>query len=253
MVLRPGGSATLTSKSVYEAPGATSVSEVVHRMEDIQAYIESHEPRGQHDGIACFNYMYLAITRRIFDTLKNRRFVDNGFVAELDVTFANRYFDALRASVVEPGAVPESWAALIKRRSDPHLTRLQFAAAGINAHVNFDLGVAVADTCAGLGSKPDAGHQHAAYQQINQIFAEEIQNLRQHFEGGLERVLDRVFFQRVFNKIDDWTMVGIRDVAWEDAEHLWTLRQSGDEGSEFIRHLDELASETGRLVLVPLV
>ena len=57
----------------------------------------------------------------------------------------------------------------------------------------------------------------------------------------------------MFNKIDDWTMVGIRDVAWKDAEHLWTLRQSGDEGPEFIRDLDELASQTGLLVLVPVI
>ena len=253
MVLRHGGSATLTSRSAYEARGATSVPEVVHRMEEIQTYIESQEPRGQHDGIACFNYMYLAITRRILDGLRNRRFADNGFVADLDVTFANRYFDALRASVVQPGAVPESWAVLIDRRSNPHITGLQFATAGINAHVNFDLGVAVAGTCASLGSKPDSGNQHAAYQQINQIFAEEIQNLRQRFESGWERLIDRLVFQRVLNKIDDWTMVGIRDVAWEDAEHLWTLRQGGDEGSEFIRHLDELASEAGRLLLVPVI
>jgi len=253
MVLRPGGSATLARSSAYEAPGATSVPEVVRRMEEIQAYIESQEPRGQHDGIACFNYMYLAITRRILDGLKKRRFADNGFVAELDVTFANRYFDALRASVARPGAVPECWAVLIERRSERHITRLQFAAAGINAHVNFDLGVAIAATCASLGSKPDSGNQHAAYQQINQIFAEEIQNLRQHFEGGWERLIDRIVLQRVLNKIDDWSMVAIRDVAWEDAEHLWTLRRSADERSEFIRHLDQLASDTGRLMLVPVI
>jgi Family of unknown function (DUF5995) len=66
-------------------------------------------------------------------------------------------------------------------------------------------------------------------------------------------VIDRITFERVFNPIDDWTMKSIRNVAWDDAEHLWTLRQHGDDGAEFIRHLDELASETGRLVLVPMI
>jgi len=72
-------------------------------------------------------------------------------------------------------------------------------------------------------------------------------------ESGWERLIDRIAFERLFNEIDDWTMRGIRDVAWADAEHLWTLRQHGDDGAEFIRHLDELASETGRLALVPVI
>jgi hypothetical protein len=253
MVLRLDDSATGAGTSPYEAPAVTSVPEAVQRMEEIQAYVEGHEPAGQHDGIACFNYIYLVITRRILDGIDHQFFADDSFVARLDVTFANRYFAALRASVLQPAAVPECWAVLIDRRSDPHITRLQMAAAGINAHVNFDLGVAVADTCAGLGLKPDSGSQHASYQQINQLFAEEVQNLRQHLESGWERLIDRITFERVSNQIDAWTMKGIRDVAWEDAEHLWTLRQHGDDGAEFIRHLDELASETGRLVLVPVI
>lgn len=245
--------ALLPVKSPYVAPPVRSVRAVIDRLEEIQAYAETNEPRGQHDGIACFTFLYHRITRKVWEGIQSGRFADATFVTALDVTFANRYLSALRAHVLAPAMVPNAWSALFERRGNHHVTKLQFAAAGVNAHVNFDLPIAVVDTCTQLGARPHAGQQHASYQEVNRIFAEEMQYLRHHFESTWERLIDRAVLSRVLNKIDDWTVVADRDAAWEAAEHLWELRQRCQDEEPFVHHLDDVAGVLGTAVLVPVV
>ena len=246
-------STVVTTTSPYTGPPVDSIDEVIDRLEQIQAYAEAQEPRGQHDGVACFSYLYHRITKRVLEGIGSGRFDDCQFVNLLDVVFANRYLAALRASVLSPDDVPDAWAVLFQRRSHRHVTGLQFAAAGVNAHVNFDLAVAVADTCTQLGAAPDRGAKHQSYQEINAIFAEEMQSLREHFESTWERLIDRIVLGRVVNKMDDWIVVATRDVAWEAAEHLWSLRQEGKDEASFIARIDGLAGDAGRAVLLPVL
>jgi hypothetical protein len=245
-------STVVTTTSPYTGPPVGSIEEVIDRLEQIQSYAEAHEPRGQHDGVACFSYLYHRITKRVLEGIDSGRFDDCQFVNLLDVVFANRYLAALRASVLSPDDVPDAWSVLFQRRSHRHVTGLQFAAAGVNAHVNFDLAVAVADTCTQLGAAPDRGAKHQSYQEINAIFAEEMQSLREHFESTWERLIDRIVLGRVVNKIDDWIVIATRDVAWENAEILWNIRQRGDNETGFIAGMDAVAGEAGWLVLRPV-
>jgi len=245
--------AAVAADTPYTGGPVSSVPDVIARLYQIQTYAESHEERGQHDGVACFSFLYHRITNRVQEGINAGRFADVQFVKLLDVVFANRYLAALRASVLEPDAVPDAWSVLFERRSHRRITPLQFAAAGVNAHVNFDLAVAVVDTCSQLASEPNAGTKHQSYQEIDKIFAEEMQYLREHFESTWERLIDRVVLARVLNAIDDWTVVGTRDVAWEAAEHLWKLRERHEDETEFVDHLDDLAGELGRAVLLPVL
>lgn len=240
-------------KSPYVAPPATSVPEVIDRLEEIEAYAEANEVRGQHDGVACFAFLYHTITLRVWEGIASGRFSDPQFIATLDVIFANRFLAALRAGALAPGAVPHAWAVLLDRRADPHITQIQFAACGVNAHVNFDLPIAVADACTALGSPPETGAKHESYQEINRIFAEEMEALRQHFEATWQRLVDRGALARVLDKINDWTVIADRDAAWESAEHLWALRQRHQNEDPFVHHLDDVAGALGRAVLTPVL
>jgi hypothetical protein len=245
--------AVVPPKCPYVAPLATTVPEVLARLEEIHSYAEANEPRGQHDGVACFTFLYHAITLRVWEGVKAGRFADPVFISALDVVFANRYLAALRAEVLTRPAVPTAWAVLFDRREDPHVTQLQFAACGVNAHVNFDLPVAVADTCTRLGSAPGTGGKHDSYQEINRIFAEEMHFLRERFESTWERLIDRGALAKVLNKMDDWTVVADRDAAWQAAEHIWELRQRRQSEDPFVHHLDDVAGALGRAILVPVL
>ena len=139
--------AVATNIPPYVRPPVTTVPEVLERLDEIQAYAEAHELLGPSDGVACFNRLYRTITASVLRGLGTRRFKDPDFIATLDVTFANRYFSAVRASVTEARVVAGAWQVLIERRDDRRIHPIQFAAAGVNAHVDLDLAVAVAATC----------------------------------------------------------------------------------------------------------
>jgi hypothetical protein len=53
--------------------------------------------------------------------------------------------------------------------------------------------------------------------------------------------------------MDDWIVVATRDVAWDAAEHLWKLRQRGEDEASFIARMDDVAGEAGRTVLLPVL
>lgn len=239
--------------SPYVAPPVRTVPEVIDRLEEIESYAEANEARGQHDGIACFAFLYHTITLRVWDGIHTGLFADPMFVGTLDVVFANRFLSALRANALAPRAVPQAWAALLDRRADPQVTQLQFAACGVNAHINYDLAVAVADTCVALGCAPVSGPQHDSYQEINRIFAQEMEALRQHFESTWQRLVDRGALARVLDKINDWMVIGDRDAAWQAAEHLYELRQRNQNEDPFVHHLDDVAGAMGRAVLTPVL
>lgn len=246
-------SAAAVISSPYVAEPASTVPEVIARLEEIQAYTEAHEPRGQHDGVACFTCLYDRITSRIWEGILAGRFKNPEFVAVLDAVLANRYFSVLRAGVLSPDAVPAAWGPLLARRSNSRITRLQFAAAGVNAHINFDLALALADTCTDLHSAPSTGAKYASYQEICRIFTTETHALRERFQGTWERLIDPEVLGRVLAKVDEWTVVANRDVAWEAAQHIWDLRRNGKDESSFVHRLDTQAGEAGRLVLTGVI
>jgi hypothetical protein len=220
-------------------------------MEDIGSYLAATAERGSADGVACFTYLYTVITKRVRDGIDSGFFADGEFLTTLDVTFANRYFNALRDDANQSATTPHSWKVLIDKRSDKSIESIQFAMAGVNAHVNFDLALAVIDTCTELRTTPNRGTQHADYQKINQIFSEEMQHLREHFEDSLARTVDKAA-SPVLNLIDDNIVVLTRDTAWEVAEHFAELRRVGISEATLTKRLDEMAAISGRLLLTAL-
>lgn len=76
--------------------------------------------------------------RRILDQAP-ATFEDPAFLATLDVVFANLYFAALAAALDDVDAAPAAWRPLLLQRHDAGIARIQFALAGMSAHINRDL------------------------------------------------------------------------------------------------------------------
>src|SRR5260370_9592339 len=96
------------------APRVTSIAEAIARMESIDAGLPDT------DGLACFNRMYLEVTRAVGERLKAGFFADPEFMTRLDVAFANLYFEAADAAA-EAGNVPLAWRPLFAQRKQ-HVT-----------------------------------------------------------------------------------------------------------------------------------
>jgi Family of unknown function (DUF5995) len=228
----------------------TTVPEVIARLDIIQSQAETQDERGPRDGLACFNYLYRSITQEILNTLEEPDgFEDRTFLARLDVEFAKRYLHALDLYHADPDTAPRSWRVLLDRRADSGIAPLQFAIAGVNAHVNLDLAFALVSTCEALESPLGADTQRLDYQRVNQVFATQMTTLRHHFEDLLERDLDRSEISSLNTHLDDLAVVLTRDGAWHHAEHLWSVRMRPKALLDREETTDVLVSLAGRGIL----
>jgi Family of unknown function (DUF5995) len=200
-------------------PGpVTSVAEAITRMEAIGAALPAA------DGLGCFNRMYLEVTRQVDSQLKAGFFADPAFLTQLDITFANLYFEAVEAAD-HPLAVPLAWRPLVERRAEPGIEPIQFALAGMNAHINHDLPLAVTGTCTALATSPAAGTHLADYQKVDRLLDAAEQSVRQSFESAPELAVDR-HLQAVCNLVASWSINSARDVAWTNSLLLWDVREN---------------------------
>jgi Family of unknown function (DUF5995) len=215
----------------------SSVAEAVGRMEEIGAALP---PR---DGVGAFNRLYAAVTRTVATWLAEDRFGDDEFLERLDVVFANRYFDALRAwGDGVPRRTPKVWQALFKVRDAPDISSIQFAVAGINAHINLDLTVALVRTCADLGAPLGSGTQRDDYDKVNDVFAGLYQAMRLDFLGGRFESLDTGRVALALDAVSHFTVDSARDAAWHNAELFVDLQAvpavGGGLATRFVDGLD---------------
>jgi hypothetical protein len=220
-----------------------TVAEAIARMEAIDAALPAA------DGLACFNRIYLDVTRRVNSQLGQGFFADPEFMTQLDVTFANLYFGAADAAADPAAAVPSAWRPLVDRRATAGIEPVQFALAGLNAHINHDLPLAVVSTCTARATAPDAGPHFADYQKVDQLLDAAEQSIRQSFEDAAELAADR-HLSAVANLIGNWSINSARDVAWNNSLLLWAIRDVKVARGLF---LDSLTSSTvlaSRMLLV---
>jgi len=200
---------------VPDAP-VVSVAGAIARMEAIAAALPAT------DGLACFNRMYLDVTRQVNSQLGQGFFADPAFMTELDVAFANLYFAAADAAGTA-AAVPLAWRPLVTQRAVAGIEPVQFALAGMNAHINHDLPLAMVSTCTALATAPDAGPHFADYQKVDQLLDAADQSIRQSFENAPELAVDH-HLAAVANLIATWTINSARDMAWNNCLLLWAVR-----------------------------
>jgi hypothetical protein len=202
------------------------------------------------DGVACFNRMYRLVIESVQAHVATGFFGDPAWIGRLDIDFANLYLGA--AIAPQTADTPRSWAALLDRRSDGHVLPLQFALAGMNAHINHDLPIGVVTTCAGLSTSPDAGPHHADFERVNGILASVEPVIRKSFSDALLNEVDRSA-PGLQDIVANFSMVKARETAWANARTLWALKEaSSGLAAEFVDGLDHLVGFASRGLLVPL-
>ncbi|MDG4773579.1 DUF5995 family protein [Solwaraspora sp. WMMD792] len=202
----------------------TDVAGVVEDLAALQKLLEAATPSDSDNPVADFNHLYWVITSTIDERLQAGEFADPAFLTLLDIEFAERYFAALRCWG-NRGDTPAAWEVLFSRLRDESVRSLPSAAAGVNAHINYDLPFALLSTWAKLGSGPDNDEQHRDYLYINEIFFDRIPQLRRSYLSSWQICLDRLNGQ-----VDDWYQNRLveftRDIAWRDAARMWPMRDN---------------------------
>jgi Family of unknown function (DUF5995) len=136
--------------------GPAAVAEVLRTLNDLQEIFESRPSRAGA-AAAGFNHLYIGTTTKVAERLSAGGFAAPAFICALDVQFALRYLTAVRGMAIDAEAVPRSWQLVFDPREEA--SPMARMAAGVNAHINFDLPFAL---LAALRSRP-AGRGAAAF------------------------------------------------------------------------------------------
>jgi Family of unknown function (DUF5995) len=203
------------------------------------------------DGLKWFNWLYLEVTEAVEARIVAGGFSDPAWLAELDVQFARLYFSALASSLSGQSA-PDCWDALFQSRGQLKIARIQFAMAGINAHINHDLAEALVATCTTTGTTPDhGGVLYTDYTALNTTLDSLIETAKQTLHV---RLLGDALppAAQLENTLAAWSVSAARESAWRNAEILWHLRAEPDLSSAFMGSLDGLTAVAGKALLVPV-
>jgi hypothetical protein len=139
---------------------------------------------------------------------------------------------------------------LWERRSAADLAPLQFAFAGMNAHINHDLVLALVETLDEFGASPHDPVMHADFTRVNDLLAGLNGTIRRSFETGiLLRLEER--WGKAEDRVDGWSIAAARAVAWRDAQVLWSVRNHARMRAEYERALDQAVALAGRCLLAP--
>lgn len=199
------------------------------------------------DGVWQFNRMYLQVTELVGQRLREGYFDNHAFMERLDIVFAHLYLDTVEADA-EGRHIAECWEPVFASRSVP-LAPIQFAVAGMNAHINHDLAVATVATCEQLGLSPSSRGVRADYDKVTSLLAEVHEQVRQSFLDGVVLVVDQELTP-LLTLVGSWSIGRAREAAWVNAEVLWRLRDTRILREEFRVSLCRAVGLAGRTLLV---
>jgi hypothetical protein len=236
--------ATRTDHELLELLGAAqihTIADVITTMRAIDALLPSE------DGLKWFNALYLMVTCSVAERSDEGSWHDIAWLNRLDVVFAQFYFDAIKSTAEADRSIAKSWDALFESRQRSGIDRIQFALAGMNAHINHDLPLALIKTDEEKGIQLHCGsRQYADYQAVNAL-------LEVVMPSSLTMLATGVLGQlaqdtgKVGQMLAIWNVRVARDLAWDFATHLSTLDEFGHRGALAVQ--DRMTGALGRSLL----
>jgi Family of unknown function (DUF5995) len=214
-----------------------TIGEVIQVMQDLDSMLLSS------DGLKWFNLLYLCVTQAVYENPPAGGWGDQKWLTRL-------YFDALASSCLDPTKVPRAWMALFEARDNPGIERVQFALAGINAHINHDLPLASVQTGKDLHIPPDRNsREYSDFDKVNSLLNEVMPGTLKVLATGIlgELAQDTGTIGRLLAM---WSVKTARDTAWTNAELLWELQGLPSLGDDFMMVLDRMTGLAGRGLLL---
>jgi hypothetical protein len=196
------------------------------------------------DGVRHFNGLYTDVTREVAHRLAAGRFEEPVFMTTLDVEFAGLYLEAVRS----PTTAPRAWQVLFEKRYRS-LAPLRFALAGMNAHINRDLAVALDITATKLDIALERDSARCRdFLRINGILSDLMVQAKAELFSPLDRLADTAL-----GPLDDlgeaWSIIVARDNAWIHGALLHRLTDPAAR-DDALRSMDRTAALIGRLLLL---
>src|SRR5262245_348272 len=229
---------------IVAAAPSTRIDDVINVMQSIDGLLPNV------DGLKWFNLLYLMVTREVHDHPPADGWRDVQWITHLDVVFANFYFVAIANFLSQRAATPRSWQALFEVRHRGDIDRIQFALAGMNAHINHDLSLALLQTNDELHRIPRRNSPaHDDFEYINVLLEAVLPRALEFLSTGIlgEAVQDTGKIGRL---LAIWKVRVARDLAWDFADQLRYL--TGVVRAAVLRAHDKLTGALSRSLLLAI-
>jgi hypothetical protein len=218
-----------------------TMDQVIDRMKQIDDLLPDS------DGLKWFNRLYLTVT----DAVRNEAPIvwrRPEWLTTLDVDFANFYFDAVRGHLNGQGIVPKAWKALFEARQRREIDPIQFAIAGMNAHINHDLALTLLKVNAKFAITPaEASPEHDDFTRVNVILNKLLPVALSHLDDGdLGRLAEKT--GKIGRILAMWNVKAAREFAWDFGSHLRDLHAIKRLAAVTIQ--DRLTGALGRSLLL---
>lgn len=207
---------------------------------DLDAIID--QTRLDSSEVGIFPSMYRSVTAEIRDAVRSGFFDDGAAMEHLAVTFADRYLDAYRRWC-RAEMIRDSWRVAFEAATDGRRRMVvQHLLAGMNAHINLDLGIVAAEVA---GDEPD--DLYTDFLRVNQILFLKLDGL----QNSLGSISSRMaWIERLGGSLDErlmkLTIKDARDRAWGLA--LALIRNPAD-SQTIIEARDKETADLGRAIL----
>ena len=216
-----------------------TIDEAIGALREVVRWARENRSR-----VGYFAALYCGMTLRVRAALVEGRFRQPDRLERLDVAFVNRYLDAVDA-LRNGGEVTESWRYSFESATKFWPIVTQHLLLGCNAHINLDLGIAVADVTRG----EDLSSLRSDFDEINRLLAAHVETVQDQLAGvwpwlGL---LDRL--SRADEAIVNYAMRVERDLAWSIAERLHAMNDAQLEDE--IALLDGKTATLARMIRHP--
>jgi hypothetical protein len=140
---------------------------------------------------------------------------------------------------------------VLEARADQRIRRLQFALAGMNAHINRDLPVGIVEAFHVIGGDPLSDESRREdFTRVDDHLAQIEAAAKRDLSLGLVELIDEAAGD-TDDQLAMWNVKAARAAAWTNAQVLWTLEATPRLRARFFDRLDSLTGFAGRGLLTP--
>jgi hypothetical protein len=218
---------------------ARNIDEVIVRLDEIIATARREESR-----LGFFAVLYRNVTLKVKEGINSGYFEDGPRMERLDVAFANRYIAALE-SFLRHEQPSKCWFVSFEAAAAWSPLIVQHLLLGMNAHINFDLGIAAAETCPG----DQLPSLKTDFNRINMILGGMLVKVKENIEqlSPWIRLIDRIDPQTE-DRVINFSLDKARTSAWLVAT---MLAPSSSQQVRKLEILDSGVATFGRLLRYP--
>lgn len=200
-----------------------------------------------------FLHCYMLMTSNMLDALEAGEFVDGEWVNGLLIRFADYYFDALEIYERDREAAPAVWRVAHDATLGEHVLALQRLFLGVNAHINYDLVLALNDLLAPEWAQSDEALRQVRYRDhcyVNEVIARTVDSVQDTVIEQEEPQMDLV--DKLMGPVDEWLTAWVirrwRDDVWRNALHYMQAPEP-EAQDRLRRHLEATTLQRAEAIL----